>query len=271
MLRRAGVFCLATALGLGAIASGAPPVAAATCGAGSSTLLDGGFEAPVVDPGTYAQLDSALVPPWLTTDVSNEIEIWGLGFGGVPADEGNQFAELNANSPGTLYQDVVTTPGEHMTWTLAHRGRLGDDTMKVLIGDASTADVNSDTGWNYFSPDLTDGTDAWGTHTADYVVPVGQVCTRFAFRAVSSTGGDPSVGNFLDAVGFSVSVPATPTPRPTRRPSPPVTATIAPGPTAGSGPSWLVLIGLAIAGLVVGGWSVGRRGRRGGMEGRFQA
>ena len=27
--------------------------------------------------------------------------------------------------------------------------------MKVLIADATTADVNSDTGWNFFSPDLT--------------------------------------------------------------------------------------------------------------------
>ena len=259
MHRRAGALCLAMALGLGALAGGPAPVEAATCGAGSSMLLDGGFEMPVVDPGTYAQLLSPLVPPWLTTDVSNEIEIWGLGFGGVPADQGNQFAELNANSPGTLYQDVVTTPGEHMTWTLAHRGRLGDDTMKVLIGDAATADVTSDTGWNYFSPDLTDGTDAWGTHTADYVVPAGQICTRFAFRAVSSTGGDPSVGNFLDAVGFSVSVPATPTPRPTRRPSPPVTATIAPDPTAGSGSSWLVLLALGAISLVVGGRHLGRR------------
>jgi hypothetical protein len=266
MHRRAGVLCLAAAFGLAILGSGPAPVEAATCGAGSSALLDGGFETPVVDPGTYAELVASLVPPWLTTDVSNEIEIWGLGFNGVPDAEGSQFAELNANSPGTLYQDVVTTPGEHMTWTLAHRGRLGDDTMKVLIGDAATADVTSDTGWNYFSTGLTDGTDAWGTHTADYVVPAGQVCTRFAFRAVSSTGGDPSIGNFLDAVGFSVSVPATPTPRPSRRPSPPVTATIGPDQSAGSGPSWLLLLSLGAFSLAVGSRQLGRRTPRKGSS-----
>ena len=265
MLRRAGVFCLATALGLGAIASGAPPVAAATCGAGSSTLLDGGFEAPVVDPGTYAQLDSALVPPWLTTDSSNQIEIWSSGFGGVPSAQGAQFVEINANSAGTLYQDVVTTAGEKMTWTLEHRGRSGTDTMKVLIGNAATADVNSDTGWDYFSPDLTDPNTAWGTHTGSYTVPSGQTCTRFGFRAVSSAGGDPSFGNFLDAAGFQVSVPASPSPRPTVRPTPPVTSTVGSGtrePAGGPG-SGLVLAAFATLGLL---WAtlhlVGRRRAR---------
>jgi hypothetical protein len=262
MLRRAGVFCLATTLGLGAIASGAPPVAAATCGAGSSTLVNGDFETPVIAAGGNSSLDASLVPPWLTTDVANQIEIWGSGFNGVPSAQGAQFVEINANSAGTLYQDVVTTSGEKMTWSLEHRGRSGDDTMKVLIGDATTADVNSDTGWNFFSPDLTDPNTAWGVHTGSYVVPAGQTCTRFGFRAVSSAGGDNSFGNFLDAVSFSVTVPATPTPRPTGRPSPPVTATLAPDSSTGSGPSWLLLLTLGVLSLAVAGRHLGRRVRR---------
>jgi hypothetical protein len=262
MHRRAGALCLATAVGLAAIASGTSPVAAATCGAGSATLLNGDFETPVIDAGGNSSLDASLVPPWLTTDSANQIEIWGSGFDGVPAAQGAQFVEINANSAGTLYQDVVTTSGEKMTWSLEHRGRSGDDTMKVLIGDAATADVNSDTGWNFFSPDLTDPNTAWGGHTGSYVVPSGQTCTRFGFRAVSSAGGNQSFGNFLDAVSFSVTVPATPTPRPTRRPSPPVTATVASDPSAGSGPSWLLVVALGISGAAIGGWTAGRRGRR---------
>ena len=54
-----------------------------------------------------------------------QIEIWGTGFLGVPAGEGNAFAELNANTAGTLYQDVICTPGATMSWTLLHRGREG--------------------------------------------------------------------------------------------------------------------------------------------------
>ncbi len=255
----------AAALSLGGLAGlSAGPVLAATCVGSTSALQDGGFETPVIGAGNESQVDASLVPPWHTTDGANLIEIWGDGFNGVPAAVGTQFVEINATTAGTLYQDVVTVPGEMMTWTLQHRGRVGPDTMKVLIGDAATADVTSNTGWNYFSADLTDDTNAWGTHTAAYIVPAGQTCTRFGFRAVSSTGGDPSFGNFLDATGFQVAAPASPSPRPSVRATPPVTASLAqdPGPGTGTGPYPVVLLAMAVLGLAVGGWRVARRTKR---------
>ena len=207
---------------LGTIAT-ASPVLAAPCDTSGTSLGNGGFETPAVAPGSNTNFLAAQIPPWQTTDGAGLIEIWGDGFLGVPAFEGNAFAELNATTAGTLYQDVVSTPGATMTWSLAHRGRSGDDVMQVLIGDANVADVNGSTGWGYTSPDLTDTNTAWGTHTDDYVVPAGQTCTRFAFRAVSSVGG-ASFGNFLDAVSFLVSIPPVPTPTPT----PAATATAVP-------------------------------------------
>ena len=254
---------IAALLGLAALSGAAAPrVLAAACGAGSTTLQNGGFEVPVIGAGNEQQLDASLVPPWKTTDGENLIEIWGTGFNGVPAAVGGQFVEVNATTPGTLYQDVVTTPGVTMTWSLQHRGRDGADTMKVLIGDAATADVNSDVGWNYFSPDLTDDTSAWGTHTAAYVVPAGQTCTRFGFRAVSSANGNPSVGNFLDDTGFSIAVPPSPSPRPSVRPTPPVTATIGPDTSPGGASSGLVILLMAAAGLGLGLPVARRRARR---------
>lgn len=263
MRRHAAAVAIAALLGLGALPGvAASPVLAATCGTTATTLQDGGFETPVVGAGTFAQLDASLVPPWKTTDSLNEIEIWGTGFNGVPAAVGGQFAEINANTAGTLYQDVVTTPGETMTWTLQHRGRSGADTMKVLIGDAATADVNSNIGWNYFSPDLTDDTSAWGTHSATYVVPAGQTCSRFGFRAVSSAGGDPSFGNFLDAAGFQVAAPPSPSPRPSARPTPPVTATMTGDPGPGNAAPEFVLAVLVAFGLALGAGRVARGSRR---------
>jgi hypothetical protein len=205
---------------------GAAPALAAVCDGSTNTLGNGGFEAPPVTADTFTLFPAASVPPWQTTDSAGQIEIWGTGFLGVPAGAGNAFAELNANSAGTLYQDVVTTPGATMSWSLLHRARVGTDVMQVLIGDANTADVNGATGWNFTSPDLSDDTSAWGPHGADYIVPAGQTCTRFAFRAVSAGSGDDSVGNFLDEVGFTVSIPAAPTPTPT--PASTVTVTVPP-------------------------------------------
>ena len=229
--RRRLALVLAISATVAAIA-GAPSVAlAGGCGTGATSLGNGGFEDPGVPAGTYAIYDAALVPPWSTTDVANGIEIWGDGFNGVPAFEGANFAELNANSAGTLYQDVVSTPGSTMTWTLQHRAREGTDVMRVLIGDATTADVFSDTGWDVISADISHDTTAWGVASEDYIVPAGQTCTRFAFRAVSTGSGNPSVGNFLDAVGFTVTIPAEPTPTPagpTPTPAASTAATAAP-------------------------------------------
>ena len=175
-------------LALGTLVTAAP-VLAAPCDGSGAALGNGGFETPPVAADSY-NVFTTETAPWQTTDVLGQIEVWGDGFLGVPAYAGNAFAELNANSAGTLYQDVVSTPGATMSWTLAHRGRGGDDTMEVLIGDANVADVNGSAGWDYTSPDLTDGVSAWGTHGDDYVVPAGQTCTRFAFRAVSTGSGD---------------------------------------------------------------------------------
>ncbi|NDB17700.1 MAG: hypothetical protein EB027_00170, partial [Actinobacteria bacterium] len=57
------------------------------------------------------------VPGWSTTASDQQIELWSSGFNGVPAAEGGQFAELNANMTSALYQDVATTPGTHVTWS----------------------------------------------------------------------------------------------------------------------------------------------------------
>jgi hypothetical protein len=216
------------ALVLGSVGSlaTAGPVRAAVCDGSTDSLGNGGFETPGVPAGTFDQFPAAAVPPWQTTDGAGLIEIWGTGFLGVPADEGNNFAELNATSAGTLYQDVVSTPGATMSWTLLHRAREGTDVMQVLIGDANAADVNGAAGWDFISPDLSDDTTAWGPHTGDFLVPPGQTCTRFAFRTVSTGSGSPSVGNFLDAVSFTVTIPAPPTPRPTPRVTSPATATL---------------------------------------------
>jgi hypothetical protein len=256
-VKRVCALSLPFALTMGWLA-GAGSAMAAVCDGSTTSLGNGTFETPVVAPDSVTLMDASLVPPWQTTDGLGEIEIWGTGFNGVPAFEGNAFAELNANTSGTLYQDVVSTPGATMSWTLAHRARVGTDVMEVLIGDANVADVNGTTGWDGTSGPLSDDTTAWGTHTGDYVVPAGQTCTRFAFRAVSTGSGSGSVGNFLDAVSFTVTIPAPPTPTPTPgapAPTPPPTDAVA-GATHGSGSdvgpaSVLAIISFAGAALAI--------------------
>lgn len=262
--RRVPVALLTVALAIaGALSAPLTVWAGASCTATADALANGGFEEPVIGPATVELLDASAVPPWLTTDVINQIELWSDGFNGVPAIEGTQFAELNANSAGTLYQDVFTTPGSTMTWSLQHRARAGTDVMQVLIGDPAVADVLGDDGWDYRSPDISHTTDDWGPATDTYLVPAGQTCTRFAFRAVSTGSGDASVGNFLDAVGFDVSIPAGATPTPTPVVTPPPTDILPPATNdpAPSGSVVAVILAALFATAVAAG-TAGRQGRR---------
>ncbi|MFI0777370.1 isopeptide-forming domain-containing fimbrial protein [Streptomyces sp. NPDC021212] len=161
-------------------------------------LVNGSYEEPTVNgmaflPDASQTQASNRVPGWLTTASDHMIELWQSGFQGVPAAEGNQFAELNANEVSTLYQDLPTTPGTTLYWRLYHRGRQGDDTMALDIGaPGSTVEQRR----------FTDGNTAWGYYTGTYVVPAGQMLTRFAFRSVAAAGGNRSVGNFLDGIFF---------------------------------------------------------------------
>lgn len=170
----------------------------ADCSAGVS-LVNGGFESPALSgSGGNQMMPQAEMPGWSTNDINGVIEIWQSGFNGVPAAEGDQFVELNAYSAGTLYQDVATTPGQTITWSLQHRARVGSDTMRVVIGDPAVplADLPQS------GSDITNGTTAWGSHTGSYLVPPGQTTTRFGFQAVSAGSNNIAMGNFLDNVEF---------------------------------------------------------------------
>ena len=170
----------------------ATKTASAPCAAGAIALENSGFEQPTIDSG-FRIFNHALLPGWSTTAKDEAVELWKSGFKAVPAFAGDQFAELNANMPSALYQDLDTVPGATIHWSLAHRGRDGTDVMRVMIGapGGTLREVAR----------LSDGNRSWGRHTGAYTVPAGQAVTRFQFEAVSAAGG-ASVGNFLDDITF---------------------------------------------------------------------
>ncbi|MEY5145281.1 MAG: hypothetical protein RL745_650, partial [Actinomycetota bacterium] len=166
--------------------------ASSVCDTGAVALMNSGFEQPSIGSG-YRIFNHSLLPGWSTTASDRAVELWVSGFQGVMAFAGTQFAELNANEPSALYQDLATRPGMTIHWSLAHRGRNGVDVMRVLIGPPH--------GQLREVAQISDGNRAWGRHNGEYTVPAGQSQTRFQFEAVSAAGG-PSVGNFLDDITF---------------------------------------------------------------------
>ncbi|WP_221407798.1 hypothetical protein, partial [Reichenbachiella faecimaris] len=166
------------------------------------TVVNGSFEVPnISNPpynkgGSWTLLDQSEALGWSTTNSSGNLEYWDDGFLGVPAYEGEQFAEINSDGFGAFYFDVVTKPGIRMVWSFAHRGRNGTDVVALRIDDPAAA-----------TPDIqytaTTGNTAWGEYSGEYVIPDGQTVTRFSFEAISAAGG-ATIGNFLDGIVFEV-------------------------------------------------------------------
>ena len=197
----------------------------------SAKLLNGSFETPSIKSSYWSQLSvntSGLI--WKTTAVGDGIEIvrassGNLFFGVSTAPDGNQFAELNCEQEGSLYQDVMTVPGETLNWSFAHRARLqsywqdihyyeGEDTMALVIMDATKFGTTIQTQEDilevvadpttYGAYVLTNSAGgSWETVSGNYVVPKDQYMTRFFFVSISAASGNKTVGNLIDNVKFS--------------------------------------------------------------------
>jgi PEP-CTERM motif len=181
-------------------------------GAAHAGLVNGGFEAPVIPPGTYSFQPESNVPGWATSASDDIIEIWSTPFNGVAAYDGQQFAELNANQVSTLYQNVGgIAAGSSVGWQFAHRGRDGVDTMRFVLTDLGTDNTfgtADDTVLD--SKTVSTGNAAWSFHTGAGIIALGNT-VRFSFISLNSVTGN-SYGNFLDAADFGVGVGAVPEP-----------------------------------------------------------
>ena len=200
-------------------------------------LQNGGFEKPVLQYRNWQQIPNSDYKKdgvWQTTGSDGAIEVINTDYemsqyynwyGTGVAAEGKQFVELNCEAEGSLYQDVLTTPGETLNYQLAHRARglkpnskSEKDTMYVVIMPTQTAieknvttqtqvqDVikNQEKYPGAMVVKYTDNDQQWTTHQGSYTVTAsGQYSTRFFFVAGETATNNVKEGNFLDDVKFT--------------------------------------------------------------------
>ena len=203
-------------------------------------VLNGSFEYPAVpsEPSkvtNYAFANGTHQLFWRTTapgtnhTLGQDVEL-GTDRSGNPylpagskAAHGTQYAELNAEAMGTLYQDVLTAPGAELSWSFSHRSRVGtgENTMYLIIASSEdgakiktqaqindlisnyTADgkkvIYAADGSSYTLWKMEGDADHWQNHFGSYKVPPDQYATRFFFA--SATG--KTTGNLIDNVTFN--------------------------------------------------------------------
>lgn len=164
------------------------------------TTINPSFEFPVVQgPYPATEIDQNIVPGWRTTATDGRMEFWTVpNYQGHAGYEGSQFIELNAYQISGLYQDYESPAGTTFTYTFGHKGRssagAGIDVCQVLAGPPGGPYVSIQTASTSYL--------AWATYNGSYTAPLDQPVTRFIFQAVTTAGGDPTTGNFLDGIDF---------------------------------------------------------------------
>ena len=201
---------------------GAPTIVTPTTLIPVRALINPSFES---NPGTggfayYEARNSTTpqIPGWESTHpassgLQHPIEIWnaaGTGVG-VATGGGVYLAELNADLPSALYQDLYVLAGESLTWTVDHRGRNGTDVAQVFLSnpndwtgtlfngtpDFTKTIATNNTGVSSQGGGTADG-NGWAKYTGAWAGPTIAGQYRLAFQAVSSFGGILNQGNFLD-------------------------------------------------------------------------
>jgi hypothetical protein len=159
---------------------------------GENQLTNPSFESPPVadcQNPSFCAFRAALVG-WETSGESQTIEIWNDGYQDVPAPLGAQFAELNASSQDRLWQDVSLPAGQLMYWSFLHRGRIGIESVEVLIGPPGATRSQSI---------VAAPTDEWREQRGLYRVGQRETMTRFMLASRTGT----TEGNLVDAVTFA--------------------------------------------------------------------
>lgn len=129
------------------------------------------------------------VAGWQTTSPDQQIEIWQSGFQGVESQAGSYHAEIDANRPAQLFQEIDVLPGDVVEYSVWHRGRAGVDTADIVIGPAGNQE---------FQQRISTGNQAWAQYTGEYIVGDGVTSIRIGFESISAASGRASVGNFID-------------------------------------------------------------------------
>ena len=128
---------------------------------------------------------------------SGEIELWDSNFNGVPAYAGSVFAEMNANVPGALYQNICMVNGELIGWTFAHRARSGGpatQTARFQIANSAGTQLQA------LASQSSTVNNVWNVNTGSttYTGPSGVQRVQF----ITTDAG--SFGNFLDDIRITL-------------------------------------------------------------------
>ncbi|MEY8759883.1 hypothetical protein [Chryseobacterium tongliaoense] len=126
------------------------------------------------------------------------VEVWGTGFGSVPAAQGTNFVELNAFVSSMIYQNMYLANGDIINFNFRHRARLDtSERAAMVIEDQNQVNIAT-----VRQTVLPSSTAAWSNNTGTYTFTGVSGVYRVGFRAVNTTS--PGAGNLLDDIRITL-------------------------------------------------------------------
>ncbi|MEP7075717.1 MAG: hypothetical protein ABI878_07890 [Acidobacteriota bacterium] len=209
------------------------------------TIVNGSLEQPAIAAGSNVRVNEDSSAGWNTTHPivngnctvgtanCRPLEYWSSGFLSVltASGAGSQWVELNADTTSMIYQSVCMTNGESFTYSYLHRGRSSAtvaDVMQFRLGIPSALPSGSKPADSYSFPiqqtsTTSNGTvkvtptgsgtinsptaagNGWVSYSGTYTYTGTSQVVNMGFAAVSTAGGDLSVGNFIDNFQINLS------------------------------------------------------------------
>lgn len=206
-------------------------------------IVNPSFESPVIPANNYRQVNKDSINGWETSHPQNSgctlgtnpcrpIEYWRQVFNGVSAATGlgQQWAEINSFTNSMIYQKVCLVSGEAIGYSFVHRGRASStaaDVMQFRIGIPGGLPAGSEPADSYSytvvqvsttnngtvtSPPTGSGTinapssagNGWVRYSGSYTYPGTSRVANIGFVAISTGGGNLSIGNFIDGWNLSL-------------------------------------------------------------------
>ncbi len=93
---------------------------------------------PAVEIASYSAKSTVYGTNTESDGTVEEREETGIYAAGSQETAGKQFAEINAQTAGALYQDVLTAPGTSLVWSLYHRARTANGTSVLANARTNT-------------------------------------------------------------------------------------------------------------------------------------
>lgn len=162
--------------------------------------------------GATFDAGSAVTSPWYTSHPTqagacttgfvgncHPIEVWGTGFGSVPAAQGTNFVELNAFVSSMIYQNMYLATGDIVSFSFRHRARITTaERAAMVIEDQNQVNIAT-----VRQTVLPSSTAAWSNNTGTYTFTGTPGVYRVGFRALVD-GGSPGAGNLLDDIRITL-------------------------------------------------------------------